>query len=293
MKPEPSTPKAALWMAGSITCFLVMSVAGRALAPHLDVFQVLEMRSLIGLLMIWPLIRAEGGFGAMLTGRPLMHVGRNVAHYAGQYAWFYALALIPLAELISIEFTMPCWAAILAVLFLRERLSAAKAGAIVLGLVGVLVIVRPGVNEMNPGHVVILFGAFMFAISIVMVKAMTSTENAVSIIFWMLIIQSMLGLVPAIQVWRTPSPDLLPWIVLVAFTGTFSHYCLARALSHADTMVVTPIDFLRVPFSALIGWMLYDEAIDAWVAAGAALILFGNLLNLQRRTTKPAPAELP
>ena len=94
-------------------------------------------------------------------------------------------------------------------------------------------------------------------------------------------------------VWRTPSAELWPWILLIAFTGTFSHYCLTRALACADTMVVVPMDFLRVPLSALIGLLLYSEQIDAWVAGGAALILFGNLLNLQRRQAKSEVPERP
>src|SRR5688572_19739349 len=105
MAPEQSNLKAAAWMAGSITCFLLMSVAGRATTPALDVVQVLELRSIIGFLMILPLVHMAGGFRAMATRRPMMHLSRNVVHYAGQYAWLYALTLIPLAELISIEFT--------------------------------------------------------------------------------------------------------------------------------------------------------------------------------------------
>lgn len=293
MAPEQSNRKAAAWMAGSVTCFLVMSVAGRATTAELDVVQVLEMRSIIGLAMILPLVGLAGGFGAMATQRPVMHIGRNLVHYASQYGWFYALALIPLAELISIEFTTPFWAAILAVSFLGEKLNRARIIAIVLGLIGVGIIVRPGVAAINPGHLVMLAGAMGFAVSLVMVKAMTRTESTVQIIFWMLIVQTVIGFVPMLLVWRTPSPELWSWILLVAFTGTFSHYCLARALALADTMVVLPIDFLRVPLSALIGWLLYSEQIDVWVAAGAALILFGNLLNLQRRSAKQDVPERP
>lgn len=288
-----SHAKAALWMAGSIASFLTMSVAGRVLTPHFGVFQILEMRSVLGLVMLMPLVHAAGGLKAMRTSRPLPHIGRNLAHYTGQFAWFYALPLVPLAELISIEFTTPFITAILAALFLGERLSPAKVAAILLGLAGVVVIVRPLGAAINEGHLVMLGGAFMFAISIVTVKALTRTEGTVRIIFWMLIIQSLLGLVPAIQSWRTPAPELWPWIALVALTGTSSHLFLTKALSHADTMFVMPIDFARVPLSALIGWALYNEGIDIWVAAGAALILFGNLLNLQRRTTRPLPPEHP
>lgn len=293
MSTQQSMVKAVLWMAGSIVSFLTMSIAGKELTPYLNVFQVLEMRSVIGLVMLLPLVWLAGGFSAMRSPRPMMHVGRNLVHYAGQFAWLYALTLIPLAELISIEFTMPFWAAILAVIFLGEKMTLPKAAAIGLGLIGVAIIVRPDANGIETGHLIMLACAMAFAVSVVMVKSMTRTENTVRIIFWMLVIQSGLGLIPAISVWKTPSADLWPWILLIAFTGTFSHYCLTRALAHADTLVVMPIDFLRVPLSALIGWALYNEGVDKWIVIGAALILVGNLLNLQRRATKPLPVEMP
>jgi drug/metabolite transporter (DMT)-like permease len=288
MAPSPSIPKAAFWMALSIASFLTMSVAGRATTAELNVFQVLELRSVIGLFILLPLVMMSGGFAAMRTKRPLAHIARNVVHFVGQAAWLYALTLIPLAVLISIEFTTPIWTAILAVAFLGERLSRPRLAAIVLGLIGVVIIVRPGVGSVDPGHVVVLGAAVCFGISVVLVKSLTRTDSVVSIIFWMLVIQSVLGLVPALYEWRNPPPELWPWILLIAFTGMSSHFCMARALAYADATVISPMDFLRVPLSALIGWLLYQEQIDAFTAGGALLILLGNLFNLQKKATKPS-----
>jgi drug/metabolite transporter (DMT)-like permease len=288
MAPAPSIPKAAFWMALSITSFLAMSVAGRATTAELNVFQVLELRSVIGFFILLPLVMMSGGFAAMRTERPLAHIARNVIHYTGQAAWLYALTLIPLAVLISIEFTTPIWTAILAVSFLGEKLSRPRLAAIVLGLIGVVVIVRPGVGSMDPGHLVVLGAAVCFGISLVLVKSLTRTDSVVRIIFWMLVIQSAVGLVPALYEWRNPSLALWPWIFVIAFTGMSSHFCLARALVYADATIISPMDFLRVPLSALVGWLLYSEQIDAFTAGGALLILMGNLLNLQRRPVKAA-----
>ncbi|CAH2396021.1 DMT family transporter [Mesorhizobium escarrei] len=287
MAPSPSIPKAAFWMALSIASFLTMSVAGRATTAELHVFQVLELRSVIGLFILLPLVKMSGGFAAMRSKRPLAHIARNVVHFVGQAAWLYALTLIPLAVLISIEFTTPIWTAILAVGFLGERLSWPRLAAIVLGLIGVLIIVRPGVGSVDPGHVVVLGAAACFGISVVLVKSLTRTDSVVCIIFWMLVIQSVLGLIPALYEWRNPPLELWPWILLIAFTGMSSHFCMARALAYADATVISPMDFLRVPLSALIGWLLYQEQIDAFTAGGALLILLGNLLNLQKKATKP------
>jgi drug/metabolite transporter (DMT)-like permease len=293
MAVQPSNLKAALWMAGSIASFVVMSVAGRATTAVLDVFEVLELRSALGLVMLLPLVHLAGGFAAMRTGRPLLHLGRNVFHYVGQFAWLYALTLIPLAQLISIEFTAPIWTALLAVSFLGEKLTRPRLTAIVLGLVGILIIVRPGVSPLQAGHLVVLGAAVFFGISLVMVKSLTRTDGVVRIIFWMLVIQSAIGLAPAIYLWQTPPASLWPWILLIAFSGTSSHFCLARALAHADATLVSPIDFLRVPISALVGWLLYSEQIDVWTAGGAALILAGNLLNLQVRPARRTEPAIP
>lgn len=274
-------------MGGSIASFLTMTVAGRAVIPALDVFQVMEMRSVIGWFILLPLVFAAGGFGAMRTKRPLQHIGRNVVHYAGQFAWLQALTLIPLAQLISIEFTTPIWGALLAVFFLGERMNMRKIAAIVFGLIGVLVIVRPGATPVEPGHLIMLAGAVFFGISVIMVKSLTRTDKVVAIIFWMLIIQSAIGIVPAIMVWRTPTADMWPWIVLISLTGMSSHFCMARALTYADATVVMPMDFLRLPLSALIGSLLYSEGIDLFTAIGAALILAGNLFNMPRRAREP------
>jgi drug/metabolite transporter (DMT)-like permease len=290
MTPVQSNMKAALWMTGWLTLMLVMSVAGRETTTTLSVFQVMLLRSVIGFFMLLPLVQAAGGFAAMRTGRPLQHIGRNVAHYAGQFAWLYALTMIPLAEVISIEFTTPFWTALLAVAFLGEKLSWQRITAILLGIAGVAIIVRPGLDKVDPGHLVVLFAAFAFGISIVMVKSLTRTDNVVRIIFWMLIIQSLIGLAPAILDWRNPPVALWPWLLVIAFCGTFSHYCAARALAHADATVVAPMDFLRVPLTALIGWLVYSEQIDMFTAGGAALILAGNLFNLQRPRTREAAA---
>ena len=269
-------------MAGWLSLMIVIAVAGREATRALDIFQVMELRSLIGLLMLWPLVRAAGGWRAMQTRRLGVHVGRNLVHFVAQYAWFVALALIPLTQLVAIEFTMPIWTALLAVTLLGERLNAAKLVAVALGLVGVAMIVRPEGSGLNPGQLIALAAAVGFAVSVTLTKSLTRSDSALQIIFWMLVVQSVVGLLPAIAVWRTPDAVQWGWILVVAFAGTFSHYCMARAMQHADATVVVPMDFLRVPLTALVGWAVYAEVVDLWTVLGAALILGGNLVNLRR-----------
>jgi drug/metabolite transporter (DMT)-like permease len=282
MQAQQSIPKAALWMSGWLTLMLVIAVAGREATRELAVFQVMEMRSIIGLFLLWPLVRGSGGLAALRTQRLREHGARNLVHYAAQYAWFAALAMIPLAQVVAIEFTMPIWIILLAAAFLGERITRWKVLAVALGLLGVGLIVRPSAAGLSPGQLVALAAAVGFAVSVTMVKSLTRTDSAVAIIFWMLVVQSLLGLLPALWVWRWPSPTAWAWVLLVAFCGTFSHYCMARAMRHAEATVVMPMDFLRVPLTALAGWLIYSERLDLFTVAGTVLILGGNLLNLRR-----------
>lgn len=281
-RPVQSAPKAAFWMAGWLAAMVTMAVAGRETASRIDAFQVMELRAIIGLILLSPLVAASGGIGAMKTRYPWRHIWRNGVHYIAQYAWLVAITLIPLAQVVSIEFTLPIWTALLAVLFIGEKMNGWKILAIVLGLIGVWIIVRPDADNIEVGQLISLFASVGFAISVILVKALTRTESVVRIIFWMLVIQTIIGFIPAIYVWRDIPGDLWPWIFLVAICGTFSHYCMARAMTHADATIVVPMDFLRVPLTAFAGWLIYSETVDIYTATGATLILLGNLLNLKK-----------
>jgi drug/metabolite transporter (DMT)-like permease len=277
-------------MAGWLALMLIVAVAGRETTRELNVFQIMEVRSILGFFMLYPLVRMNGGFAAMRTLRPLQHIGRNLIHYVAQLGWFFALTLIPLGQVVAIEFTMPIWTAILAASFLGERMTVGKIAAIVLGVVGVVIIVRPETGQINPGQLIALGAAVGFGISVAMMKSLTRTESALAIIFWMLVIQSAAGFLPALYVWKWPSAYAFGWIVAIAFCGTFSHYCMARAMLHADATVVLPMDFLRVPLTAAAGWLIYSERLDMFTVLGAALILAGNLLNLGAANPVPARA---
>jgi drug/metabolite transporter (DMT)-like permease len=289
MDRTPSTTRAALWMAGWLALMLIVAIAGRESTREVNVFQIMEVRTVLGFLMLYPLVRTNGGFAAMRTSRPLQHTGRNLIHYCAQLGWFFALTLIPLGQVVSIEFTMPIWTAILAASFLGERMTFGKIAAVLLGLIGVIVIVRPATGEINPGQLIALAAALGFGVSIVMMKSLTRTETALRIIFWMLVIQSAVGFFPALYVWTWPTAHAWGWMAVIAFCGTFSHYCMARAMLYGDATVVLPMDFLRVPLTAAAGWLIYSERLDLFTVLGAALILGGNLLNL--RAAQPAPAR--
>ncbi|MGA8900527.1 DMT family transporter [Bradyrhizobium sp.] len=291
MNRTPSKPRAALWMAGWLSLMLVVAVAGREATRELNVFQIMEIRSALGLLMLYPLIRLAGGFAALRTSRLRLHAGRGLLHYAAQLGWFYALTLIPLGQVVSLEFTMPIWTAILAASFLGERMTVWKIAAIALGLIGVFVIVRPATGEINPGQLIALAAAVGFGTSVAIMKSLTRTETTVAIVFWMLAVQVVAGALPTVYVWVWPSPYVWGCAIAVAISGTFSHFCMARAMLYADATIVLPMDFLRVPLTAAAGWMIYGERMDGFTVLGAMLILTGNLLNLKPPAPRPAAVK--
>jgi drug/metabolite transporter (DMT)-like permease len=271
-------------MAGWLAAMLTLTVAGRELTAELPVFVLMLWRSALGVLFIAPFILWSGG-RLVRTTRIRWHLMRNFTHYSAQYCWFLAISLIPLAEVISIEFTMPLWTAILAAIFLGERLTLRRITAVALGFAGILVIIQPGLSPVGLGQIAALYAAIVFAVSIIMTKSLTRTEDSLTIVFYMFLLQGLIGLVPALNVWVWPSADKWPWLLALGLAGTASHFCLSQAIATADTGIVIPMDFLRVPLTAVLGWLLYAEGISVWLVLGAAFILLANTLNLKGPST--------
>lgn len=283
---QGSVLRGALWMMGVIASFTAMGVAGRELSAELNTFQVLFWRSLVGLILI-SLILTRMGWSHARTARPVVQIVRNVIHFGGQFGWFYGLGLIPLAEVFAIEFTTPIWTLLFAAVLLSEKITPLKIMTVLLGFAGILVILRPGVSEVQLAQLSVLGAAAAYSLVHVITKGLVKTDSPLAIIFYMTVIQLPIGLVASLDGWVWPSPDLAPWIVLVGLGGMSAHYCLSKALSLADTTVVIPIDFLRLPVAMLVGWLLYREGVDIWVIVGAVMIFAGNYVNVRAETRRP------
>jgi drug/metabolite transporter (DMT)-like permease len=282
MSPEilPPVIRVALWMCGALASFMAMAMAGRQLSVELTTFQILFFRSFVGLVVVVALLR-RSGWARVRTRVFGTHLLRNIAHFGGQYGWFYGIAFIPLTEVFAIEFTIPIWSAILATLFLGERMNGPRAVAVALGFVGILVILRPGMAVVSVPAFAVLTGALCYAISHVFTKRLSGTETPLTILFYMTVIQLPLGLVPAVAHWVWPSAALWPWVGVVAVTALSAHYCLTRAFQLADAMVVMPMDFLRLPLIAVVGFLFYGEALNIWVFVGALVVFTATWLNLK------------
>ena len=276
---------AAFWMTGALFSFMAMAVSGRELTAAYSIFQILFFRSLIGVVLIGALV-ARTGFGQLKTARPGAHLIRNLAHFGGQYGWFYGLAWISLAEVIAIEFTTPIWTALLAWLLLGERLTLPRVLAVVLGIAGLLLILRPGTGVLHPAALAVLAGALGYATSYIQTKSLTRTDTPLCILFYMTLMQLPFGMVPALLDWKAPTLNALPWILLVGVTAMSAHYCMARAFRLADATVVVPMDFMRLPLIALVGYLFYQERVDGYLLVGAALMFSGNLINIRAEQRK-------
>ena len=278
---------AALWMLGALLSFSAMAVSGRELSKELGTFEIVFLRSVVAFVIVATLVSRSGW--RQITARRLgLHALRNVAHFAGQFGWFYAIALIPLAEVFAIEFTVPAWTMLLAVMLLGERITGARLLAIGLGFVGMLIILRPGLAVVSAGALAVVGASFCFALSNTLTKKLAMHESALAIVFYMTAIQTPLGMLPALHQWITPPLAMWPWLLVVGATALAAHFCMARALKLADATVVVPMDFLRLPLIALAGFVFYGEKLDWLVLAGAVIMVAGNFANILAERSRTA-----
>lgn len=270
------------WMTGALISFSVMAVSIRGLADTLNVFEMLTIRSACGLIVILALALWRAEFRAELAPRSMrLHALRNISHFVGQYAWALAVTLLPLATVFTLEFTVPVWVGLLAALFLGERMTVARIGGIMLGFVGVVLVVRPGFESFRPASLLVLFAAFGFAVSLIATKKLTAVASTFAILFWMYAMQLPMALAGSNPMAiLNMTQEQIPAAIGVGVSGLTSHYCLTQAFRFGEATVVVPIDFLRIPLIAVVGWLLYAEPLDAFVFAGAGLIIAGVLWNL-------------
>lgn len=267
---------AALWMAGALASFSVMAVSIRLLSGGMGLFQILFLRSVVGLAVVTVLAWGfRHGWSSVRSRQPRVQVLRNLVHFAGQWCWAAGIAFLPLATVFALEFTTPVFAAILAVLCLGERLNRGRLAMIGFGLIGVLVVVRPGATLFDPVAAIVLLAAFCYASAHALTKRLTRSDPALAVLFWMSAVQLPLGLGPALFDWAPVSWAALPAVLALGLSGLTAHYSVARALALADATVVVPLDFLRLPLIAVVGLLLFGEPLDPFALLGGAVIVVG------------------
>ena len=274
--------KAALWMLGAIASFSAMAVAGREVSQWLDTFEIMTYRSLVGIVVLWVILTLTGQWRQVTRRSISTHVVRNAAHFTGQNLWFYAMTSIPLAQVFALEFTSPIWVVLLSPLILGEPLTRLRLMSVLAGFVGILIVARPSPDTISPGLIAAASSAVFFALSVMYTRLLTRTETVLCIMFWLTLMQAAFGII--FSAWDgdmvAPSAQTLPWLVLIGLAGLLAHYCLTSALAIAPATVVVPIDFVRLPTIAIVGMLLYGEALDAWVFVGATVIFAANYANI-------------
>ena len=271
---------------------MAMAIGGRELSAQLSTFQILFFRSVIGFLVVCFFLGCSN-WRQIFSKQLRVHVLRNISHFGGQFGWFYGIAFIPLAEVFALEFTVPVWTAVLATLLLKEQITRERVAAIIFGVLGVFLILRPGLAVISPASLAVLGSAICYALSHTLTRRLALVDTPLTILFYMTVIQLPLGFMTSVFDWTTPSLAMLPWIMVVGVAALSGHYCMARALAIADAIVVVPMDFLRLPLIAAVGFLFYGESLDWFVLAGGVVMFTGNFLNIQAETKRTRKTACP
>lgn len=271
----------------AVLSWSAMTVLVRALTTDFSSFQILFVRTLVGLAILAPLFRRTGIAG-LRTRRAPLHLARALFAYCGMLGLFIGIAEIPLADVISLSFTQPIFIVLLAALLLGEKFGSARLLATLGGFAGVLIIVRPGMQEVGFGAMVVLGGAIAYAGSNVCIKKLMTTESSAATTAWVNIIMCPLAGIPAAFFWVAPTA--LDWALLagVGVTGTLGVWFVSRAYAHAEMNAVVPFDFLRLPIVGTAGWLLFSEVTDVWTVVGSVVIFASTYILARSEARKRA-----
>jgi drug/metabolite transporter (DMT)-like permease len=283
-----TTIQAAIWMTGTIVSFSAMAVSGREISFELDTFEIMMYRSIIGLIIVLLLAKLFKTHQEITTQNLSLHFYRNLSHFTGQNLWFYALTLIPFAQLFAFEFSVPLWVMLAAPFLLGERLTNIRIISILVGFIGILIVTRPWLAGLAPGIIPAALCAIGFACSVIFTKQLTQKVSITCILFWLTSMQLLMAIICAgydgdISL---PSSSNFIWIIIIGIGGLLAHFCITKALQLAPATVVTPIDFCRLPVIAAIGYVFYNEALDIFIIGGAIIIFIANYINIWSETKK-------
>jgi drug/metabolite transporter (DMT)-like permease len=274
--PSLSTPmRAALLMLGSTAFFGLMVVAIRLASTTLHVFEAAFFRNVFGLAATLPLLFLHGP-RLLRTSQFPRYLFRCVIGVCAMLASFWAIANLPLAHAIALSYSTPLFVIIAAAALLGEQVHIRRWTAVALGIIGVLIIVRPGTGGFSPGSVVALLAAVLGAVIAVQIKQLSETEPADRIVIYTTLLWIPLSFLPALSVWQWPQGITWLWLVMAGVMGTGGQVLWTRALKLGEVSALTPISFVQLPIVALFGWLLFDEELDRWTVNGALIILAAN-----------------
>ncbi len=276
-----SALEGALLMVFSCACFAAMSALIRYLSGSISSFEIAFFRNAVGLIAILPWM-AHLGFGRLKTHRLKLYVSRGALGVVAMWVWYAALGMMPLAEAITLNFTVAFWMIPVAIVMLKERIGPKRWAATAVGFAGVLIVLQPGAEAFSLGGLLAIGSAFLFAVSMCIIKLLSKTETPTQIVFYMNLIMTPLSLGPAIVFWSFPTWPELGWLIAIGLIAVAGHFSMARAFSLAEASALVPLDFMRLPFAILIGYFAFGEFPGVWTWVGGAIII-GSALYIARR----------
>jgi drug/metabolite transporter (DMT)-like permease len=260
------------WVVLSAAAFALTAVAMRRVTQDLHPFQAVFLLSVTGALVTLPWVLFRGG-ARVWTTHVRAYALRAVFEFMVMTCLFLAFSKLPLAQVATLSFTLPLFGLLGAGLFLHEQIGGRRWKAVVLGFVGVLVVLRPGLDTVSPYALFALLAAAAAAGSMLVMRRLALTEGAALIVFYMAVLVAPLSVVPSMAVWQWPSISGYGWVVVVAVLSILAHGSLARSLALAEASLIMPWKYLQLLFVVLLGYCVYGERVDQWTCTGAALIV--------------------
>jgi drug/metabolite transporter (DMT)-like permease len=249
-------------------------------AQGMHPFEIVFFRNVFGLVALLPFF-IRVGFKELKTQRPMYHICRGSMHAAAMMTWFWVITVMPLADATALSFIMPIFASIGAIIFMNERSILMRWVSIGIGLLGMLLILRPGFKEIDFGTWVILCGAIFTAISKLMAKSLTRSERPSTIVAYMSLTLTFISFVPAVFVWTWPTLEIWLWLVAAGSIGSLAHIIQAQSFKEGDVTLVEPAGFLRLIWAAAVGYIIFGEVPQIWSWIGAIIIMIGVILLLR------------
>lgn len=280
--PRNDVASGILWVTLAMALFAGLAASSRyAMALGYHPLQVAFFRFLSALVLMLPLL-AWRGLSLVRSNAPELYAMRAVISLFSMTSWFYAISLIPLGELTAIGFLSPLFGTLAAVLLLGEVVRARRITALAVGFAGAMIMLRPGMSPVGFGQGLALFSALSGGVMAVLLKQLAGRDDPDKIVFLTTLIMTPLSLMAALFVWRWPTWELLIPITVVGLTGVLGHMCLARAFRVADASLVLTLEFSRLPFTVVLGFLMFGELIDLWTWIGATVI-FISAVYIARR----------
>ncbi len=283
-----------LCMLAGALCSSLMNGVIRYISADLHPFEIAFFRNLFGLVALVPLFLGTGIVGALRTERIGLHALRGAFNVVAMLAFFLGVSMTPLATVAALSFTSPLFATVGALLLLKETMGIRRWTGLMLGFTGALVILRPGVDAIDPGALLIVLSSALWACALIDIKVLARTESSLTITAWAGVFLTPLSLLAAVFFWRWPTLEQLAWLVLIGALGSCAQLGVAQALRELDATVVLPLDFTKLIWGALIGYLAFAEVPDVWTFAGGTLILASvTYIAYRESRVKGQPARLP